>query len=207
MDIRLRFAAVSSGSLWYSPRTRIQKDLKPSCSRRDSPQQNGDNGGDRGDKLSTDWDKAWASFKKRGKKNIFSQFSDNVSLYQLMVVEHFFAEFLSGALWLNPFFGNSSSHIAEEETMTMKGRHGNTMDPPWFSPSKSCVHIVGNIALLLEKDSNSSLEGVNMARTCLISDRQFQWLPVETLPSPRRQRKHGFPPDEARLRRGLFSIS
>lgn len=40
-----------------------------------------------------------------------------------------------------------------------------------------------------------------------ISDRQFQWLPVETLPSPRRQRKHGFPPDEARLRRGLFSIS
>lgn len=29
-----------------------------------------------GDKLSTDWDKAWASFKKRGKKNIFSQFSD-----------------------------------------------------------------------------------------------------------------------------------
>ncbi|XP_019158722.1 PREDICTED: uncharacterized protein LOC109155576 [Ipomoea nil] len=76
MDIRLRFAAVSSGSLWYSPRTRIQKDLKPSCSRRDSPQQNGDNGGDRGDKLSTDWDKAWSSFKKRGKKNIFSQFSD-----------------------------------------------------------------------------------------------------------------------------------
>lgn len=53
-------------------------------------------------------------------------------------------------------------------TFVLTGRHGNTMDPPWFSPSKSCVHIVGNIALLLEKDSNSSLEGVNMARTCLV---------------------------------------
>ncbi|WOH00944.1 hypothetical protein DCAR_0520321 [Daucus carota subsp. sativus] len=29
------------------------------------------------DKSSTDWDKAWSSFKKQGKKSIFSQFSPN----------------------------------------------------------------------------------------------------------------------------------
>ena len=30
-----------------------------------------------GDKSPTDWDKAWSSFKKQGKKSIFSQFSPN----------------------------------------------------------------------------------------------------------------------------------
>ena len=29
-----------------------------------------------GDKFSTDWDKAWSSYRKRGKKTLFSQFSD-----------------------------------------------------------------------------------------------------------------------------------
>ncbi|RVW39679.1 hypothetical protein CK203_086012 [Vitis vinifera] len=28
-----------------------------------------------GDKFSTDWDKAWSSFRKQGKKRLFSQFS------------------------------------------------------------------------------------------------------------------------------------
>lgn len=28
-----------------------------------------------GDKFSTDWDRAWASFKRQGKKTFFSQFS------------------------------------------------------------------------------------------------------------------------------------
>lgn len=28
-----------------------------------------------GDKFSTDWDKAWSNFKKRGRKTLFSQFS------------------------------------------------------------------------------------------------------------------------------------
>lgn len=30
-----------------------------------------------GDKLSTDWDKAWSKFRKQGKKTIFSDFSPN----------------------------------------------------------------------------------------------------------------------------------
>ncbi|KAF9596964.1 hypothetical protein IFM89_014608 [Coptis chinensis] len=29
------------------------------------------------DKFSTDWDKAWSSFKKQGKKSLFSQFNPN----------------------------------------------------------------------------------------------------------------------------------
>ncbi|XP_034692910.1 uncharacterized protein LOC117919772 isoform X2 [Vitis riparia] len=32
-------------------------------------------GVDWGDKFSTDWDKAWSSFRKQGKKTLFSQFS------------------------------------------------------------------------------------------------------------------------------------
>ncbi|KAJ6756005.1 protein 23-BISPHOSPHOGLYCERATE-INDEPENDENT PHOSPHOGLYCERATE MUTASE [Salix purpurea] len=30
-----------------------------------------------GDKSSTDWDKAWSNFRKKGKKTFFSQFSPN----------------------------------------------------------------------------------------------------------------------------------
>ncbi|XP_044472772.1 uncharacterized protein LOC123201363 isoform X2 [Mangifera indica] len=30
-----------------------------------------------GDKFSTDWDKAWTSFRKQGKKTLFSQFNPN----------------------------------------------------------------------------------------------------------------------------------
>ncbi|KAF5190924.1 2,3-bisphosphoglycerate-independent phosphoglycerate mutase, partial [Thalictrum thalictroides] len=29
------------------------------------------------EKFSTDWDKAWSSFKKQGKKSLFSQFNPN----------------------------------------------------------------------------------------------------------------------------------
>ncbi|CAN1135428.1 hypothetical protein LINPERPRIM_LOCUS15552 [Linum perenne] len=45
----------------------------PQCSRRNPPQEPQRNGD--GDKSSTDWDKAWTSFKKQGKKTLFSQFS------------------------------------------------------------------------------------------------------------------------------------
>ncbi|RZC83563.1 hypothetical protein C5167_046349 [Papaver somniferum] len=31
----------------------------------------------KGDRFSTDWDKAWSSFRKRGKKSLFSQFNPN----------------------------------------------------------------------------------------------------------------------------------
>ncbi|CAK8543798.1 unnamed protein product [Lathyrus sativus] len=46
--------------------------FKVVCSKRDESQRNGDN---KGDKSSTDWDKAWSKFKKQGKKTLFSNFS------------------------------------------------------------------------------------------------------------------------------------
>ncbi|KAG5253152.1 Thioredoxin protein [Salix suchowensis] len=61
--------------------TRIQQKSSssrkpPFCSSRKSqePNQNGDTNGD---KSSTDWDKAWSNFRKKGKKTFFSQFSPN----------------------------------------------------------------------------------------------------------------------------------
>ncbi|CAJ2632683.1 uncharacterized protein LOC123888540 [Trifolium pratense] len=45
------------------------------CSKRD-PSRNADND-NKGDKSSTDWDKAWSNFKKQGKKTLFSNFSPN----------------------------------------------------------------------------------------------------------------------------------
>ncbi|RAL45214.1 unnamed protein product [Cuscuta campestris] len=77
MDIRLHCAVISSvsSSPWSNPIFRShQTALKPLCSRRHS-QRNGDNTNDDDDKLSIDWDKAWSSFKKNGKKTFFSQFS------------------------------------------------------------------------------------------------------------------------------------
>ncbi|PIA38712.1 hypothetical protein AQUCO_02700138v1 [Aquilegia coerulea] len=44
------------------------------CSRKDS---NNNNNDDKGENFSTDWDKAWSSFKKQGKKSLFSQFNPN----------------------------------------------------------------------------------------------------------------------------------
>ncbi|BAF11682.1 uncharacterized protein [Oryza sativa Japonica Group] len=48
--------------------------LAPRCSR-GSPEKGG--GSDKGDTSSTDWDKAWSTFKKKGKKTLFSEFSPN----------------------------------------------------------------------------------------------------------------------------------
>ncbi|XP_059667717.1 uncharacterized protein LOC132313088 [Cornus florida] len=84
MDIGLPLGNITSNSL-LSTSSRNQKLFRLSSSRRDSqppPQQNGDNDGNNknntgGDKFSTDWDKAWSSFKKQGKKTFFSQFSPN----------------------------------------------------------------------------------------------------------------------------------
>ncbi|KAL0555520.1 hypothetical protein IC582_009468 [Cucumis melo] len=49
----------------------------PLCSGRrpKDPRKDDDNDDQTRDKLSTDWDKAWSKFKKRGKKTIFSDFS------------------------------------------------------------------------------------------------------------------------------------
>ncbi|CAL5351201.1 unnamed protein product [Camellia sinensis] len=81
MDIRFRFGSfLTSRNLW-STSSRIQKPLiKPCCSSRRDSQQNDDddnNNNNRGDKFSTDWDKAWSSYRKQGKKTIFSKFSPN----------------------------------------------------------------------------------------------------------------------------------
>ncbi|KGN58925.1 uncharacterized protein LOC101211971 [Cucumis sativus] len=51
----------------------------PLCSGRrpKDPRKDDDNDDQTRDKLSTDWDKAWSKFKKRGKKTMFSDFSPN----------------------------------------------------------------------------------------------------------------------------------
>ncbi|KAJ8478811.1 hypothetical protein OPV22_022538 [Ensete ventricosum] len=47
--------------------------LRPRCSKDDHRfPENGKN--DKGDRLSTDWDKAWTKFGKQGKKSMFSEF-------------------------------------------------------------------------------------------------------------------------------------
>ncbi|KAL1815967.1 uncharacterized protein LOC108220973 [Daucus carota subsp. sativus] len=80
MDIQLRFqTGMISHNLGWN--WRYQKPQAPPCSptrnsQQSPPPQNGDNNNN-GDKSSTDWDKAWSSFKKQGKKSIFSQFSPN----------------------------------------------------------------------------------------------------------------------------------
>ncbi|KAI3442978.1 uncharacterized protein J3R85_000321 [Psidium guajava] len=78
MDILSRVGTTVSQSFWSRKRSSSSSSsfslLKPSCSRRE-PRQDGDDRGKKGDKFSTDWDKAWSSFKKQGKKNLFSGFS------------------------------------------------------------------------------------------------------------------------------------
>ncbi|XP_022934196.1 uncharacterized protein LOC111441439 isoform X1 [Cucurbita moschata] len=51
----------------------------PLCSGRRprDPRKDDDNDDQKRDKPSTDWDKAWSKFRKRGKKTIFSDFSPN----------------------------------------------------------------------------------------------------------------------------------
>ncbi|KAG5043727.1 hypothetical protein AAZX31_03G158200 [Glycine max] len=54
----------------YSP-------FKLFCSNRDFKEsQRNDDNNNKGDKSSTDWDKAWSKFKKQGGKKPFSKFSD-----------------------------------------------------------------------------------------------------------------------------------
>ncbi|KAG9138922.1 hypothetical protein Leryth_007552 [Lithospermum erythrorhizon] len=77
MDIRLR---IGSPLLWFSQRNK--KAFRPCCSRgpsRPPPEQdNGDNKDKNSkDAFKIDWDKAWSSFKRRGKKSIFPRFNPN----------------------------------------------------------------------------------------------------------------------------------
>ncbi|XP_030450073.1 uncharacterized protein LOC115672403 [Syzygium oleosum] len=83
MDILSRVGTTVSQSFWsrrrrswsWSSSSSPFSPLKPpSCSRRE-PRQDGDDGDKKGDKFSTDWDKAWSSFRKQGKKSLFSGFS------------------------------------------------------------------------------------------------------------------------------------
>ncbi|XP_057472161.1 uncharacterized protein LOC130760738 [Actinidia eriantha] len=85
MDIRFQTLSLLTTSQNFRSSSRNRTPLKPNCSRRDFPKQPPQSGDDddnnkkknSGDKSSTDWDKAWSSFKKQGKKSIFSQFSPN----------------------------------------------------------------------------------------------------------------------------------
>ncbi|KAK8577301.1 hypothetical protein V6N13_027580 [Hibiscus sabdariffa] len=80
MDVQAGIKSLTSNSKSNSFWTSSQKSvscnyprscLKILCSKKDS---NGDN---KGDKFSTDWDKAWSNFKKQSKKSLFSGFSPN----------------------------------------------------------------------------------------------------------------------------------
>ncbi|KAK4759532.1 hypothetical protein SAY87_022663 [Trapa incisa] len=90
MDILGRFGGPASSStgpkLSKSSAYRISPPpplMKPYCSARGSPPPRPPNNGDgdgrgsdrKGEDMSTDWDKAWSKFKKRGKKTMFSEFS------------------------------------------------------------------------------------------------------------------------------------
>lgn len=75
MDIRLGIGGITQQHFRLK-NSRNQKLTTPSCSKKQPPQQNSGDGDNR-DKFSTDWDKAWSSFKKQGKKSLFSQFSPN----------------------------------------------------------------------------------------------------------------------------------
>ncbi|XP_044486708.1 uncharacterized protein LOC123211837 isoform X2 [Mangifera indica] len=82
MDIQVRFGSIASHSFCSKSNKPHSSSsscfpLRPLCTRKDSqqPQQNGDNS--KGDKFSTDWDKAWSSFRKQGKKTLSSRFNPN----------------------------------------------------------------------------------------------------------------------------------
>ncbi|XVE96770.1 hypothetical protein REPUB_Repub02eG0251400 [Reevesia pubescens] len=78
MDIQAGVGSLTSQSFWRTSKKSIYSypfsSFKTFCSKKDSqqPQQNGDN---RGDKFSTDWDKAWSNFRKQTRKSFFSGFS------------------------------------------------------------------------------------------------------------------------------------
>ncbi|KAB1223921.1 hypothetical protein CJ030_MR2G000644 [Morella rubra] len=86
MDIQARIGSVTSrifcsrkhksqSSSSYSS-SKPYSPLRLFCSRRNyqEPREN-DNNDNKGDKSSTDWDKAWSNFRKQGRKTLFSQFS------------------------------------------------------------------------------------------------------------------------------------
>ncbi|KAK8574116.1 hypothetical protein V6N13_097108 [Hibiscus sabdariffa] len=80
MDVQAGIKSLTSNSksngFWTTSQKSVSSTyprscLKILCSKKDS---NGDN---KGDKFSTDWDKAWSNFKKQSKKSLFSGFSPN----------------------------------------------------------------------------------------------------------------------------------
>ncbi|XP_010253474.1 PREDICTED: uncharacterized protein LOC104594731 [Nelumbo nucifera] len=135
MDL-LHLGKVTARSLWS--RTKLQKrslssssPLKPNCSRRNSERtpQNGDSNDDnsKGDRFSTDWDKAWSSFKKRGKKTFFSQFNPD--------------KYVS---W-NP--RRSNYPLSEEVDPIKRTERSNLM--LWTSPSFTLAGAIVVVSLLL----------------------------------------------------------
>ncbi|KAK4583427.1 hypothetical protein RGQ29_026241 [Quercus rubra] len=91
MDIQARLGSITSHTFWSPKQKPISCSSSYSssntysplvlfCSQRNFQQpqnndNNNNNNNNKGDKFSTDWDKAWSNFKKQGKKTFFSQFS------------------------------------------------------------------------------------------------------------------------------------
>ncbi|KAM4078163.1 hypothetical protein ACB094_09G016400 [Castanea mollissima] len=93
MDIQARLGSITSHTSWSPKQKPISCSSYSSsntysplvlfCSQRnfqqpqnnDNNNNNNNNDNNKGDKFSTDWDKAWSNFKKQGKKSLFSQFS------------------------------------------------------------------------------------------------------------------------------------
>ncbi|XP_058098292.1 uncharacterized protein LOC131243161 isoform X1 [Magnolia sinica] len=66
---------LGAGTIWSTVRTSQLSLVKPRCSKNSSqPPKNG-NRNSKGDRVPTDWDKAWSSFRKQGKKTLFSRFT------------------------------------------------------------------------------------------------------------------------------------
>ncbi|XP_021289563.1 uncharacterized protein LOC110420537 [Herrania umbratica] len=78
MDIQAGMGSLTSYCFWRTSQKSTSpyacSSFKIFCSKKGSqqPRENGDN---RGDKFSTDWDKAWTNFRKQSKKSLFSRFS------------------------------------------------------------------------------------------------------------------------------------
>ncbi|XP_043696622.1 uncharacterized protein LOC122647237 isoform X2 [Telopea speciosissima] len=83
LQLRRRATAHSFRSRTPTPTTNPRKHnpypslLRPQSKQSDSqqPSPSGDDSNNKGDRSSIDWNKAWSSFRKKGKKTLFSQFN------------------------------------------------------------------------------------------------------------------------------------
>ncbi|KAL1195826.1 hypothetical protein V5N11_027693 [Cardamine amara subsp. amara] len=122
MDISVQISGLKSSNLCRMI-PRFSSSSRFRCSKNEPPR----NGNDNGDKSSTDWDKAWKSFKKQSKKTFFSQF--NVDKY---------------VTW-NP--RRSEFPLSEEVDPIKRTERSNLM--LWTSPTFTLVGAIVIISFLL----------------------------------------------------------